>query len=218
MKLLLIEDDVPLGRSLHRVLADQGHVVLWLRTFDDARRRVRAERFDLVLLDIVLPDGSGLDLLHALRAEGDTTPVMMLTARDTVLDRVLGLDGGADDYLPKPFAMDELLSRIRVLQRRHRGQLSAAWQVGDLVIDTARRRVTVGTVDVALSAREYDILVTLAADPGKVLTRRQIERSLKLVDASDSNAVDVHVYHLRRKLGAGRIATVRGVGYVMETP
>ena len=216
MKLLLVEDDIPLGDSLRRVLAGQGNAVVWLRTAVDAGRRLHLERFEMVLLDIVLPDGSGLRLLHDLRARGDDTPVLMLTARDTVSDRVAGLDGGADDYLPKPFAMDELLSRIRVLQRRGRGQLRAAWQVGDLHIDTARRRVTVGSSEVSLSAREYDILVTLAADPGRVLTRRQIERSLTLVDSMDSNVLDVHVYNLRRKLGAGRIVTVRGVGYALE--
>lgn len=217
VKILLVEDDVPLGQSLRRVLADQGHAVVWLRLAVEARNHLQTEAFDIVLLDIVLPDGSGLDLLASIRSSGNAVPVMMLTARDAISDRVAGLDGGADDYLPKPFAMEELLSRIRVLQRRSRGQLSASWQVGDLSIDTSRRRVLMGDAEVALSAREYDILVTLAVDPGKVMTRSQIERSLMLSEGGDSNALDVHIYNLRKKLGAARIATVRGVGYALET-
>jgi len=217
MKILLVEDDVPLGDSLRRVLAEQGHVVVWLRLALDAQHQLQTESFDILLLDIGLPDGSGLDLLTAIRSRGNTLPVMMLTARDAVSDRVAGLDGGADDYLPKPFAMEELLSRIRVLQRRSRGQLSAHWQVGELSIDTSRRRAQINDKEVALSAREYDILVTLAADPGKVMTRSQIERSLKLIDGGESNTLDVHIFNLRKKLGGTRIATVRGVGYVLES-
>lgn len=217
MKLLLVEDDVPLGKSLRSVLAEQGHVVVWLRLAFDAQQHLQTESFDMLLLDIGLPDGSGLDLLAAIRSRGNTLPVMMLTARDAVSDRVAGLDGGADDYLPKPFAIEELLSRIRVLQRRSRGQLSAHWQVGELSIDTSRRRVQINHKEVALSAREYDILITLAADPGKVMTRSQIERSLKLIEGGESNTLDVHIFNLRKKLGATRIATVRGVGYVLES-
>ncbi|MBG6219661.1 MULTISPECIES: response regulator transcription factor [unclassified Janthinobacterium] len=217
MKILLVEDDLPLGRSLRRVLVEQGHVVIWLRLVTEAKNHLQIETFDIVLLDIVLPDGSGLDLLFLIRARGDTVPVMMLTARDAVTDRVMGLDGGADDYLPKPFAMEELLSRIRVLQRRSRGQLSAAWRVGTLSIDTSKRQVRIEGDEVTLSAREYNILVILAADPGKVMTRAQIERSLMLSDGIESNAVDVHIYNLRKKLGTARIATVRGVGYALET-
>lgn len=216
MKILLVEDDMPLGQSLSRVLSDQCHTVVWLRLATEAQHHLQSEPFDTVLLDIVLPDGSGLDLLTDIRSRGNTVPVMMLTARDAVSDRVAGLDGGADDYLPKPFAMEELLSRIRVLQRRGRGHLSAAWRLGELSIDTSRRRVMMGDAEVLLSAREYDILVTLAADPGKVMTRSQIDRALTLSEGSDSNALDVHIYNLRKKLGAARIATVRGVGYALE--
>jgi DNA-binding response OmpR family regulator len=217
MKILLVEDDVPLGRSLLQVLTDQGHATMWLREVATARQHLAADSFDLLLLDIVLPDGSGLDLLAELRARGLTLAIMILTARDAVSDRVAGLDGGADDYLAKPFAIDELLSRVRVLQRRTRGQLSAIWAVGDLSIDTARRRVCLRGSEVALSAREYDILAALATEPGKVMTRRDIERGWLLVDAAESNTLDVHVYNLRKKLGPHRIGTVRGVGYVLET-
>jgi DNA-binding response OmpR family regulator len=216
MKILLLEDDAPLGRSLVRVLAAQGHATVWLRDLASVRRHLGFDSHDLLLLDVVLPDGSGLDLLRELRARGVATAIMMLTARDTVSDRVAGLDGGADDYLPKPFAMEELLSRIRALQRRSRAQLSATWSVGALRIDTAGRRVWLEQREIALSAREYDILCTLAAAPGKVMTRSDIERATRLVEAAESNALDVHIYNLRKKVGAERIGTVRGVGYVLE--
>jgi DNA-binding response OmpR family regulator len=216
MKLLLVEDDAPLGRSLLQALRDQGHATVWLRELAEARAHLAADTFDLLLLDIVLPDGSGLDLLRELRARSVGVPIMMLTARDAVTDRVAGLDGGADDYLAKPFAVEELLSRVRALQRRSRSQLSATWAVGGLRIDTARRRVSVDDVAVALSAREYDILAALASEPGKVMTRRELDRSSQLVDTAESNALDVHIYNLRKKLGNQRIGTVRGVGYVLE--
>ena len=216
MKVMLLEDDQPLGRSLVQVLTQQGHAPLWLRDIASARRHVEVDQFDLLLLDIVLPDGSGLDLLAELRQRGVETAIMMLTARESVADRVLGLDGGADDYLAKPFAVEELMSRIRALQRRGRTQLSALWSVGDLRIDTARRKVWVGEQEMALSAREYDILQALAAHPGKVMTRGDIASATRQFDVHESNALDVHVYNLRRKLGAERIGTVRGVGYVLE--
>ena len=216
MKVMLLEDDQPLGRSLVQVLTQQGHAPLWLRDIASARRHIAVDAFDLLLLDIVLPDGSGLDLLAELRQRGVETAIMMLTARESVADRVLGLDGGADDYLAKPFAIEELMSRIRALQRRGRAQLSSLWSVGDLRIDTARRKVWVAEQEMALSAREYDILQALAAHPGKVMTRGDIASATRQLDVHESNALDVHVYNLRRKLGAERIATVRGVGYVLE--
>ncbi|MCX2861521.1 response regulator transcription factor [Paucibacter sp. PLA-PC-4] len=216
--ILLIEDDLPLGHSLQRVLSMAGHRVVWLRSASDARRFLCELPFDLLLLDIGLPDESGLALLAWWRALGRATPVMLITARDSVEERVEGLDAGADDYLGKPFAMEELLSRVRALLRRHSGQSSNTWQLGELVIDTARRRVLLAEAEVALSAREYDILLTLAAEPGRVLTREQIERGLGGGELLDSNAIDVHVYKLRKKLGNDWIATVRGVGYVLEAP
>lgn len=217
MKLLLLEDDEALGRSLVQVLNAQGHATVWLRNLVSARQHLRIDGYELLLLDIVLPDGSGLDLLREARARGIQSAIMMLTARDAVSDRVAGLDGGADDYLAKPFAIEELLSRIRALQRRGRAQLTAIWSVGALKIDTAGRRVWVNEDEIALSAREYDVLVSLAAAPGTVMTRADIDRATRLVDVAESNALDVHIYNLRKKLGAERIGTVRGVGYVLET-
>lgn len=216
--ILLIEDDLPLGHSLQRVLSMAGHRVVWLRSASDARRFLGELPFDLLLLDIGLPDESGLALLAWWRSLGRATPVMLITARDSVEERVEGLDAGADDYLGKPFAMEELLSRVRALLRRHSGQSSNTWQLGELVIDTARRRVLLAEAEVPLSAREYDILLTLAAEPGRVLTREQIERGLGGSELLDSNAIDVHVYKLRKKLGNDWIATVRGVGYVLDAP
>ncbi|UDF35658.1 UNVERIFIED_ORG: response regulator transcription factor [Shinella sp. XGS7] len=218
--ILLLEDDLPLGQSLQRVLGMAGHKVLWLRTSADARRFLADESqdFALLLLDIMLPDGTGLELLAWWRQQGRKTPVMMITARDSVEERVEGLDCGADDYLGKPFAMEELLSRVRALLRRHSGQASNTWQLGALAIDTARRRVLLEGQEISLSAREYDILLSLAAEPGRVMTREQIERALSGSELLDSNAIDVHVYKLRKKLGNDWIATVRGVGYALEAP
>ncbi len=216
--ILLVEDDLPLGQSLQRVLTMAGHQVVWLRGAGDARRFLAEFPFELLLLDIGLPDESGLALLAWWRQQGRKTPVMMITARDSIEERVEGLDAGADDYLGKPFAMEELLSRVRALLRRHSGQASNVWQLGALSIDTARRRVLLADAEVALSAREYGILLALAAEPGRVLTREQIEHALGTADALDSNAIDVHVYKLRKKLGNDWIATVRGVGYVLEAP
>ncbi|PND36102.1 DNA-binding response regulator [Paucibacter aquatile] len=216
--ILLVEDDLPLGNSLQRVLTVAGHHVVWLRNGGDARRFLGDMEFSLLLLDIGLPDELGLDVLAWFRQLGRQTPVMLLTARDSVGERVLGLDAGADDYLGKPFAMEELLSRVRALLRRHSGQVSNTWQLGPLSIDTARRRVQLSGQEVALSAREYDILLALAAEPGRVLTRAQIEARHQLSDTLDSNATDVHVYKLRKKLGNEWIGTVRGVGYVLDLP
>lgn len=217
MKFLLVEDDIPLGTSLQRVLTGAGYNAVWLRQACDAKKFLADSPFDLVLLDIMLPDESGLEVLRWLRARGDATPVIMLTARDAISDRVAGLDGGADDYLPKPFAIEELLSRIRVLLRRQSKQLTASWRVGSILIDTARRKVSVGDREISLTMREYDILLALASEAGKVLTRAQIERSASLIEGAESNAIDVHIYNLRNKIGGHLIGTVRGVGYVLES-
>ncbi len=217
MKTLLVEDDAPLGSSLQEVLNKAGYATTWVRRAEDAKHFLIAEEFGLVLLDIILPGESGFDLLAWMRGRSLTAPVMMLTARDSISDRVRGLDDGADDYLPKPFAVDELLSRIRAVTRRTGRQRSAQWRIGKLVIDTAGRRVWLADREITLSQREYDVLLTLASEPGKVFTRSQIERHLTTPGGSDSNALDVHIHNLRKKLGSALIATVRGVGYVLET-
>jgi DNA-binding response OmpR family regulator len=188
-----------------------------VRRAEDAKRFLTTEEFDLVLLDIVLPGESGFDLLGWIRERELRTPVVMLTARDAISDRVRGLDGGADDYLPKPFAIDELFSRIRAVTRRLGIQRSAHWRIGKLTIDTAGRRVCVAERDIVLSQREFDVLLVLASEPGRVFTRFQIERSSIAQGLADSNTVDVHIHNLRKKLGSEYIGTVRGVGYVLET-
>jgi DNA-binding response OmpR family regulator len=217
MNTLLVEDDVPLGSSLQEALNKVGYGTTWVRRADDAKRFLAAEDFGLVLLDIVLPGESGFELLAWIRSQDLRASVVMLTARDAISDRVRGLDGGADDYLPKPFAIEELLSRIRAVTRRSGPQRSAQWRIGRLTIDTAGRRVCAGERDIALSQREFDVLLVLASEPGKVFTRSQIERSSATQGLADSNAVDVHIHNLRRKLGSEYIGTVRGVGYVLET-
>jgi DNA-binding response OmpR family regulator len=217
MQTLLVEDDVPLGSSLQEALGKAGYSTTWVRRAADAKRFLATEEFALVLLDIVLPGESGFDLLAWIRARDLSAPVLMLTARDSVSDRVRGLDGGADDYIPKPFAVDELLSRIRAVTRRIGPQRSAQWRIGKLTVDTASRRVTLADRDIALSQREFDVLLVLAAEPGKVFTRAQIERTSGTQVAGDSNAVDVHIHNLRKKLGGEFIGTVRGVGYLLES-
>ncbi len=216
MKLLLIEDDGELGDALRGLLISNGYAVTWVRSAETAQDFLGSEPFDLLLIDIVLPRLSGLDLLRWVRGRNGEVPVLMLTARDSISDRVSGLDSGADDYLAKPFATEELLSRIRALLRRRSAQKASVWQVGALVIDTARRSVTLRGQPVAVSPREYELLLRMARRPGEVLTRRQLAIGSDAEYGADSNAVDVHIYSLRRKLGNDAIGTVRGVGYVLE--
>jgi len=216
MKTLLVEDDEPLGSSLQEALTKGGYATTWVQKASDARRFLRAEDFGLALLDIVLPGESGLDLLGWIRSERLPAQVIMLTARDAVSDRVQGLDTGADDYIAKPFAVEELFSRIRAVTRRSGPQRSAVWRIGSLTIDSAARRACRFGDEIALSQREFDVLLVLASDPGKVFTRKQIERASRILDSGDSNSVDVHIHNLRKKLGSDCIETVRGVGYLLE--
>ena len=216
MNLLLVEDDRHFGRALHEVLLAQQYRNTWVRDALAARRFLDSETFDLALLDIVLPGESGLDLLKWMRANGKDLPVMMLTARDAVTDRVLGLDSGADDYLPKPFAMEEFLSRVRSLLRRRGDQRAATWLVGDLSIDTVHRRVSRNGISILLTPREFALLLALAARPGKVMTRAELARGSEAQSPEEGNAVDVQIHSLRKKLGPNSIGTLRGVGYFLE--
>ncbi len=217
MKLLLLEDDLQLGRALQAALIQSGFGVLWLRRIQDARANFTSDAFALALIDIGLPDGSGLDYLREIRSGGDTTPVIMLTARDAVDDRVTGLDAGADDYLPKPFAMNELLSRIRAITRRHAGFAQAIWQVGPLTIEPERHRASLSGEPLELSQREFGLLLALARSAGKTVTRTQLELSLFNQGSElESNVLEVYVHNLRKKIGASRIRTIRGVGYSLE--
>lgn len=217
MRLLLIEDDLALGTSLQKALAQSGFAIEWVRRVVEARAFVRSGQHDLVLLDIGLPDGSGLDLLREWRAgDSATLPVILLTARDGVEDRVGGLDLGADDYVPKPFATAELVSRIHAVLRRRAGFASQRWQAGGLSVDVAARRVEVDGQPIELSPREFTLVLELVRHAGSVVPRRKLERVVfPQVDLPDSNALDVHLHHVRRKLGAERIRTVRGVGFML---
>jgi two-component system, OmpR family, response regulator QseB len=214
MHVLLVEDDRMIGESVRTALKQDGHAVDWLRDGNTAATALAHEEFDVVLLDLGLPGKDGLDLLRELRARRKPTPVIVLTARDALQDRVAGLDAGADDYLVKPFELEELTARMRAVVRRRSGQTEPVIEVGDLRLDPAKREVTRAGVPVILSAREYAVLEALMLRPGAILSRAQLEdRLYGWGDAVESNAVSVYIHQLRRKLGAETIRNVRGVGY-----
>ena len=217
MQVLLLEDDLQLGKALLTALAQNNFQPVWVRRVADANFQLANTDFKAALLDIRLADGSGLDVLAALRKAGSTLPVMMLTARDSLQDRVGGLDAGADDYLAKPFAVPELLSRLRALCRRSAGFVEEVWRVGDLSIEPTRQRVLLRGEVVDLPQREYRLLLELARQAGRFVTRAALEDVVFGSTATiESNALEVYVHHLRKRLGAGRIRTIRGVGYLLE--
>jgi two-component system OmpR family response regulator/two-component system response regulator QseB len=227
MRLLLVEDDRMIGESLRAALRAEGHAVDWVRDVAAARATLASERFDLVLLDLGLPSGGagamavsgsadGLTVLRELRARADATPVIVLTARDGAGDRVKGLDSGADDYLVKPFEVEELKARIRAVLRRHGGRAGPALQHQGVTLDPGTKQVTRDGVPVLLSAREFAVLEALMQRPGAVLSRAQLEdRLYGWGEEIESNAVSVYVHQLRRKLGADFIGNMRGVGYFL---
>jgi two-component system OmpR family response regulator len=218
MHLLLIEDDEILGEGLHDYLATLGHQVQWCRTLG-AARVLREEPFDAWLVDWQLPDGSGLDWLRAARSRGQRTPALMITARDLLADRIQGLDSGADDYLVKPFAPEELAARVRALTRRSGGSANTRLQLGvaEVEVDLTARTAWRGGERAALTAREWSVLEALVLRAGRVVAKADLE-TVVLGTHSDvqSNALEVHVSGLRRKLGAGVIETVRGLGYRVD--
>lgn len=203
-----------IGEAIRAGLKRDGFVVDWVHDGESADRVLRVERFDLVLLDLGLPRKGGLQVLAALRARDQSLPVLIITARDAVSDRVQGLDAGADDYLVKPFDLDELAARIRALLRRKAGRLSPEIQHLDVTLDPATHRVRRDDRDVALSPKEFALLQLLMERPGTILSRAQLEERLYgWGEEVESNAVEVHIHGLRRKLGADFILNVRGVGY-----
>lgn len=217
IRLLLVEDDTQLGRALRESLLQAGYDCTWVRTAGDAELHLQTQSFGVLLLDLGLPDAPGLCVLRQRRALDDRIPTLILTARDAVEDRVKGLDEGADDYLVKPFAVPELLSRIRALLRRSAGFASCQWALGDLVISPEAHTVALGGGVLDLSPREFQILLVLARSAGRVVSRGRLEEDLFLPgDQPESNALEVHIHHLRRKLGSHRIRTVRGLGYMLE--
>ena len=214
MRVLLVEDDPMIAQGLQTAPRDGGFAVDWMRDGAGAAAALRTAAFDLVLLDLGLPRRDGIDVLRELRRRGDTTPVIILTARDDIQHRVAGLDAGADDYVVKPFDLDEVTARMRSVLRRAAGRGEPVIQHGDLRLDPVTRTVERGGVPVNLSAHEYAVLEALLQRPGAVLSRAQLEDRLYGWDEQiGSNAVEVYVHGLRRKLGSDAIRTLRGVGY-----
>lgn len=216
MRILLAEDDPLLGDGLRAGLRQLGFLVDWVRDGEAARRELCARSHAAAVLDLGLPLADGMDVLASVRRAGVTLPVLVLTARDAVTDRIRGLDTGADDYVVKPVDLDELAARLRALVRRAHGQPRDRLAVQDVALDPAARSVTQGGVPVMLSAREFDLLHALMLNAGRVLSRERLEQHLYSWGREvESNAVEVHVHHLRRKLGSALIQTVRGVGYTL---
>ncbi|MDB6002134.1 MAG: two component transcriptional regulator, partial [Rhizobacter sp.] len=219
MRLLLVEDDRMIGESLRAALRLEGNAVDWVRDAQAASAVLATERFELVLLDLGLPKGDGLTVLRELRARHDVTPVIIVTARDALESRVAGLDAGADDYLLKPFELDELNARMRAVLRRNAGRSQPLLEHDGVTLDPATREVMHNGAPVLLSAREYAVLEALMTRPGAVLSRTQLEdRLYGWGDAIESNAVSVYVHQLRRKLGPDFIQNMRGVGYFLRKP
>ena len=220
MRLLLVEDDAMIGDSVRKGLRQEGYAVDWVRDGAAAEAALHssaaADPYGLLLLDLGLPRKDGFAVLEALRARGNALPVLILTARDAVADRVKGLDRGADDYLVKPLSLAELAARVRAILRRHAGRSQPRMEHAGLVLDPAAHRVTCRGREVAVSAREYSLLEALLERPGRPLSRAQLEERLYgWGEEIASNAIEVHVHNLRKKLGEGVIRTLRGAGYVL---
>jgi two-component system OmpR family response regulator/two-component system response regulator QseB len=217
MRILLAEDDAMLGDGLRAGLRQLGFQVDWVRDGMAAERELASGIYAAGVLDLGLPLKDGMDVLHALRERMITTPVLVLSARDAVPDRILGLDAGADDYVIKPVDLHELGARLRSLVRRSHGHAQEVLRSGSVELDTAARQVTMDGEVVALSTREYDLLLALMRNVGRVLSREQLEQQMYSWGLEvESNAIEVHIHHLRRKLHADLIQTVRGVGYTVQ--
>ncbi|HQT26163.1 MAG TPA: response regulator [Burkholderiales bacterium] len=217
MRILLVEDDESLGDGVRVGLAQERFTVDWVKDGKEALAALESENYGLMILDLGLPRLSGIDLLKLIRSRGMTIPVIILTARDTVADRILGLDCGADDYVVKPFDLDELAARIRALTRRKMGRAEPLLVHGNIVLDPAAHKVTLDGEEVSLSPREFAVLRELMENTGIVLSRDRLEQSLYgWNEEVESNALEVHIHHLRRKLGVKLIRTIRGVGYVIQ--
>jgi two-component system response regulator QseB len=217
MRLLLVEDDTMIGEVVLDLLRAEHYAVDWVKDGEMADTALlQSQSYDLVLLDLGLPRKDGLEVLRAMRARRDRTPVLVATARDAVGERVAGLDAGADDYVLKPYDLEELLARIRALLRRAAGRAEPVFQYKDIAINPATREVSVAGASVTLSAREWAVLEALIARPGVVLSRAQLEEKLySWRDEVSSNAVEVYIHGLRKKLGSDLIHNVRGVGYMV---
>lgn len=216
MRILLAEDDALLGDGLRAGLRQLGFLVDWVRDGEAAERELRAQPYEAAVLDLGLPRKDGLDVLAAIRRAGITTPVLVLTARDAVPDRIRGLNAGADDYVLKPVDLHELAARLRALVRRAHGQPQECLSAQNVVLDQAARSVRLAGEPVTLSTREFDLLQAFMLSANRVLSREQLEQQLySWGQEVESNAIEVHIHNLRRKLGTALIHTVRGVGYML---
>ena len=220
MRILVVDDEKPTREFLRRGLSEEGYAIDLAADAEEATRAVELELYDAIILDVMLPGADGFSLCKRWREQGLATPILFLTARDDVSDRVRGLDLGGDDYLRKPFAFAELVARLRALLRRSSPAGGGEIRIGDLVVDTAARKVRRGGRDVALTTREYQLLECLALHAGRVVTRSVLWEHVWGGSEPDSNVVDVYVRYLRNKLGRDPdlIRTVRGGGYVLEVP
>lgn len=217
MRILLVEDDELLGDGLRTGLVQYGYVVDWLKDGLSADQALKTETFDLVVLDLGLPKMSGINVLQNLRARGLTMPVLILTARESIEDRVKGLDSGADDYLTKPFDLDELCARLRALQRRFSSRAEPLITYENIILDPAAHTVTLNNELVNVSRREFALLHKLLENAGRVLSREHLTQSLYgWGEDVDSNALEVHIHNLRKKFGQDFIHTIRGIGYMID--
>lgn len=219
MRLLLVEDDLMLGEALQEAMTLHHYAVDWMKDSESAYRSLKCENFDLMILDVGLPGMDGISFLKKIRREKNSIPTLILTARDTLLDKISGLDAGADDYLLKPFELDELLARLRAISRRLTGRADNEIIHGGLRINLDTQEIAYKDSPVNLSRREYMILMKLLENPGRVLSREQLEQSLYTwSDDVESNALEVHIHHLRKKIAPDFIRTLRGFGYVIDKP
>jgi two-component system response regulator QseB len=214
MRVLVVEDDAMIGRAVVAGLHEQGYAVDWVRDGQEAELALAHAVYDVALLDLGLPRRDGLEVLKGVRRARNDLPVLIITARDSIADRIAGLDSGADDYLVKPFDLDELLARTRAVVRRHGGRAQPETHYGALTLDPVRRRVVFEAREVELSPREFAVLEALMKDPGAVVSRERLEDAVYgWGEEIGSNSIEVHVHHLRRKLAPELIRNVRGVGY-----
>lgn len=219
MRVLLIEDDTVLGAAVRDQIAGDGHSVDWATRLDGAADHLAVATYDLILLDLMLPDGRGVPFLRRLRARGEATPVMILTALDQISDRIEGLNAGADDYLVKPFDLSELSARIGAVARRYSGNPNPLVSLGDLEVDLAARAVRCKGRPVPLTAKEWVLFEALVQRPDQLLSKAQLEERLYSFDTEiESNTIEVHVSRLRKKLGRDVVETVRGMGYRLGHP
>lgn len=217
MRLLLVEDNDALGKGLYAGLTDAGYAVDWVKDGETATSAIFSEEYDVITLDLGLPKKSGIEVLNEIRNREKNVPVLVLTAKDTVNDKILGLDSGADDYMVKPFDLHELVARLKAITRRSKGRASAGISYKDITIDPNSHSVSKNGQHIELSPRAFDVLQTLMENKGRVMSRSRLEESTySWKDEIDSNAVEVYIYQIRKKIGSDFIKTIRGVGYILE--